>query len=358
MTEPDKFVANMLLASAAAYASAAATRLLEEYPSVAEHFGPGGWSSWKAHYLQRMHELAASVACGVPEVFAGRITWTRQAFRSRSVPEEDLKHSLDCLREVLDRDLPDPARAAVTPALAAAADALERPIGEAQSFLPTGTPAGRIALAYLVAALEGDGRLAVETVTTALEDGFDPKNVYSGVIVPVQKELGRMWHAGELSVAQEHLVTSTTQRLLYVLSSIAPPAEPLGLKALLAGVSGDVHDIALRALANLLEIDGWTVICLGSDVPDTEIAAAADYFGVNVMMLSATLPQHLLAVEKTISAVRELEGRRIPVMVGGLAYEDAGELWRRQGADGHAKSFEEALRVARRIATAEAGTDA
>lgn len=354
MTTPDKFVANMLVASAAAYASAATTCLLEEHPAVAEHFGPAGWSSWKAHYLQRIHELAAAVDCGVPEVFANRIAWTRRTFISRSVPEDDLKHSLDCLREVLDRELPDPARSAVLPALVAASEALLRPAEDDASAIPATTPTGRVALAYMIAALEGDARHAIDTVTIAIDEGMDPRSVYSDVVLPVQKELGRMWQAGELSVAQEHLVTSTTQRLLYVLSSRIPPRDTNGRSALLAGVSGDVHDIALRAMANLLELDGWKVICLGSDVPDTEIAAAADYFGVNLMMLSATLAHHLMAVERTISAVRGLEGRQIPIMVGGHAYENTGDLWRRQGADGHAQSFEEAVSLADRIA-AESG---
>ncbi len=358
MTEPDKFVAKMLVVSAAAYAGAAATRLLEEHPSVAEHFAPGGWSAWKAHYLQRVYELAASVSCGVPEVFAGRISWTRQAFLSRSVPEDDLKYSLDCLREVLDRELPDPARAAVASALAAASEVLEQPVTAEQCAIPSGTRVGRVALAYLVAALEGDARLAVDTVTAAIDDGMDLGDAYSGIVVPVQKELGRMWHAGELSVAQEHLVTSTTQRLLYVLSSRAPAVEPNGRKALVAGVSGDVHDIALRALANMLELDGWQAICLGSDVPDTEIAAAADYFGVDVMLLSATLPQHLQGVERTISAVRELDDRRIPILVGGLAYHDTGDLWRRQGADGHSENLQGAVVAARRLAAGADTADA
>lgn len=355
MTTPDKFVANMLVASAAAYASAATTRLLEEHPTVAEHFGQAGWSSWKAHYVQRIHELAAAVACGVPEVFAGRMAWTRRVFISRSVPEDDLRKSLDCLREVLDRDLPDPARAAVMPTLAAASEALQRPVEDEKNAIPAETAAGRVALAYLITALEGDARGAIDSVTSAVDDDLDLKSVYSDVILPVQKELGRMWQAGELSVAQEHLVTSTTQRLLYVLSCRNPAPKSNGRSALLAGVSGDVHDIALRALANLLEMEGWRVICLGSDVPDTEIAATADYFGVNLMLLSATLAHHLMAVEQTISAVRKLEGRRIPIMVGGLAYEDTGDLWRRQGADGHARLFEEAVSLADRIAAESPG---
>jgi len=350
MAESDKYIANMLIAGAAGYASAAATRLLENHPQVAEHFAPGGWSEWRSHYIQRLHELAASVSAGVPQVFAGRIAWTRQAFVSRDVPEEDLRLSLECLREVLDSELPDPARAAVLPALAAAAETLEQIPEDEASSIDASSPAGRVALTYLVTALEGDSRGAIEIVVDSLSQGTDLIAIYTDILLPVQKELGRMWHAGELSIAQEHLVTSTTQRLMTVLSFNTPATEPNGLKALVAGVSGDVHDIALRAFSNLLEAQGWHVICLGSDVPDTEIAAAADYFGVNLLLLSATLPQHLQAVEKTIAATKELEGRHIPLMVGGLAYQGTGDLWSRQGADGHASTFAEALDQALRIA--------
>jgi methanogenic corrinoid protein MtbC1 len=350
MTQPDKFTAHMLVASAAGFASAAASRLLENYPEVEEHFAPGGWSAWKNHYIQRIHELAAAVSSGVPEVFAGRTAWVLQTFASREVPAEDLRISLECLREVLDSELPDPARAAVGPPLALAVSVLEQGPGDEGPAIDGKTRRGRIALEYLVSALEGDSRSAIEKVLKAVDDGMALTEVYTGILLPVQKELGRMWQAGELSIAQEHLVTSTTQRLTAVLSFRGQAPEPRGLKALVAGVSGDVHDTALRAFSNLLEAEGWQVICLGCDVPDTEIAAAADYFGVDLMMLSATLPQHLQAVEKTIMAVKALEGRRIPVMVGGLAYLGTGDLWQRQGADGHAGSFEEALELAVRLA--------
>ena len=38
-------------------------------------------------------------------------------------------------------------------------------------------------------------------------------------------------------------------------------------------------------------------------------------------------------------------------MVGGLAYQNTGDLWRCQGADGHAQAFEEAVILAGRIAS-------
>jgi methanogenic corrinoid protein MtbC1 len=346
MAEPDRFVAKLLVASAAGYASAAANRLLEKYPDVEARFAPGGWSGWRAFFLQRIHDLAATVSAGVPEIFAGRMNWARQSFVSRSIPDQDLCSGLECLGEVLTGELPDSAAATVAPVLAAAMESLQRPLSEEPSRLDGDTATGRTALQYLVAAIEGDSRGAISGVVEAVDSGLSLDQVYSEVMMAVQWELGRMWHAGELSIAQEHLVTTTTQRLMAVLSFRTTPASSNGRRVVLAGVSGDVHDVALRALADLFESCGWHSICLGSDLPDTEIAAASDYFVADLLLLSATLPQHLEGVEKTILALKELEGRTIPVIVGGTAYRSTDDLWRRQGADGYAPDFGAALALA------------
>ncbi|UCC13738.1 MAG: cobalamin-dependent protein [Gammaproteobacteria bacterium] len=349
MAQPDRFVAKLLVASAAGYASASATRLLEKHPDVEARFAPGGWSGWRAFFLQRIHDLAAAVSVGVPEVFAGRMTWARQSFVARSIPDEDLRSGLTCLGEVLDAELPESASGAVAPALAVAMESLQRSLSDEPSRLNGDTVSGRVALQYLVAAIEGDSRGAIASVIEAVENGLSLEQVYSDVLMIVQWELGRMWHAGELSIAQEHLVTTTTQRLMAVLSFRNTPADSNGRRVVFAGVSGDVHDIALRALADLFESCGWHSICLGSDLPDTEIAAASDYFGADLLLLSATLPQHLEGVEKTILALKELENRTIPVIVGGTAYQSTGDLWRRQGADAYAADFGSALEMAENL---------
>ena len=58
---------------------------------------------------------------------------------------------------------------------------------------------------------------------------------------------------------------------------------------------------------------------------------------------------HLSAVESAIAALRDIGGRRRPVMVGGLAYASAPDLWRTQGADGYGESVEDTMALALRL---------
>ena len=85
--EPNPFAAEILEASASAYAGFAAGLLLERHPEVGERFAPASMAHWKAHFSQRILELAAAVAAGEARLFVSRVEWAREGFRAREAPE-------------------------------------------------------------------------------------------------------------------------------------------------------------------------------------------------------------------------------------------------------------------------------
>ena len=102
----------------------------------------------------------------------------------------------------------------------------------------------------------------------------------------------------------------------------------------------------IRALAYLLEFDGWRTIYLGSDVPKTELPAAIDCFDADIVLLSLALSSQLPALRRTITEIRDKSGDRVMIMVGGNGLAGAPDLWRDVGADGYAATVDEALVVA------------
>ena len=346
MSEKDSFTAGLLEISAAGYASLAARRLLDRHPEVAEHFAPDAFGAWKAALAQRIVELAAALKLGVPRVFAGRVLWTESAFRARDVPVEDLRASLEALGEVLQEELPERCRKPAGQALALALEALESAGPRPELGLDPDSETGRLALEYLSTVLEGDGRSGIDLVLGRVDAGLSVESAYLDVLVPAQREVGRLWHAGEMGVAEEHLVTQTTQRLMGLLAMKAPRQPANGRTAICAAVAGNVHDVAVRVIADMLEIGGWRSVYLGADVPANEMAAAVQYFDADVLVLSATLAVQLERVADSIEAIRRLENRSVKIMVGGLAFRDAPDIWRQLGADGYAEDAPGAVRLA------------
>ena len=336
MSQAENFAADLLEVSATGYAALAAERLLAAHPELGKRFAPDAGGAWRAALSQRTIELATALRLGEPELFTARITWARRAFQAREVPEADLRASLEALSAVLAEELPGTTRDAPRRLLEAALESLDQPIAEPDSYIDPGTPTGRLALEYIATVLEGDSRRATARVLGAVDEGLEVESAYLDVLVPAQREVGRLWHAGELRIVEEHVVTYTTERLMTLLAQRARRAPENGRTVVCAAVVGNAHDIAVRVLADFFDISGWRSVHLGASVPAAELASALQYFDGDLLVLSAALSVQLPMVDEAIAAVRRIEGRPVRVMVGGLAFADAPEVWRKLGADGYA----------------------
>jgi methanogenic corrinoid protein MtbC1 len=343
MSQADTFTADLLEISASGYAALATERLLAAHPEVAARFGADATGAWKSALAQRIVELATALRLGESALFRARVNWARRAFAAREVPEADLGASLEALAAVLAEELPEPARPGVAALLADAVALLETPTEDSDAYLDPATREGRLALEYLAAVLEGDSRKGTELLLDAVNAGMPVRQAYLEVLVPAQREVGRLWHAGELGIVEEHVVTYTTERLMTLLAHRAERAAPNGHTVVCAAVAGNAHDIAVRVLADFFDIAGWRAVHLGASVPAAELASAVQYFDADLVVVSAALSVQLPKVANTIAALRRIEDRPVRIMVGGLAFSEAPDLWRKLGADGYATDAESAV---------------
>ena len=122
-----------------------------------------------------------------------------------------------------------------------------------------------------------------------LENGLPPAAIYTQVLVAAEKEIGQLWHVGDASIAEEHLVSETTRELMALIVAKRLPPQPSARSLIAASVAGNAHDIGLRAVADLFRLAGWRCLFLGANVPAAEIARAAESFDVDLVVLNATL---------------------------------------------------------------------
>jgi methanogenic corrinoid protein MtbC1 len=338
VSQPNQFAAQILESTASAYGGFAASLLVERHPEVSEGFAP-----WKANLTHRVLELSAALSVEEPQLFVSRVLWAAKALRARESSVEDLHSSLVCLREVLSKELPEAAGKEAGEYIDRAILALrESPPTEAAGLDPE-DPQGRLALLYLQAVLEGDSRHAIDLIIAAVDEGLDPRKAYLEVLLPAQREVGGMWHVGDLGIAEEHFVTATSERVMSILAQRAGRRPANGKTVVAAAVAGNTHGLAVRVLADFFEMAGWRAVCLGADVPPSDLAVAAQYFDADLLLLSAALTTQIKAVRRSIEAVHKLENHGVKILVGGGAFAEAPELWRQLGADGHASTVEEAV---------------
>jgi len=350
------FVANLLQVSASGYAGVAAAAMLKKHPSMADRFGVRAFDHWKAHLEERIGELATALAYDEPSIFTSQVLWSRTAFVSRNRDVGDLQTSLEVLADVLSEKLPQGDADSVIPILEAARALLERPMEE-EPRLDSREESQRLALRYLELALDGERRKAASLVLDLLEAGRSLLDICEQIVVPAQREIGRLWHRGELNVAEEHLATAISLRALSVLSQRCETEPPNGWTAVVAGLPGNVHDMAVRIAAEVFEQAGWKVVDLGSDLPLPDLVEGIGAFAPDLVLFSASMPQQLPALQAAVSAIRQTEPRDRPaILVGGRAFRTAPDLWRRVGGDGFAADLREALDEARRLVETKSQT--
>ncbi len=336
-----RFAFALLEAGGSGYAAAAAHALIEQQSALAERYGAKGAASWRSFMMQAVAELAAAVRFDRPELFAAAVRWMQGMFLEGGGQTEDLRIALQVLHATLHAELPENAREPVTRCAQAALSALDAPSPQPTSTLDPADPCGRLAMRYLAECLEGRFESATAIILNEARPMMGEAATYLQVLMPAQREIGRMWHAGEIGVAEEHAVSSMTRRLTSWLSA-AEPHPSTGKTVVTASVAGDAHEIGITAVADFFRAAGWRTVALGANVPVGQIAEAAQIFEADLVALSTTLTTHLPMLEDTVAAVRALE-RDIKILVGGHALSHAPGLWREIGADGYAKSPDDAV---------------
>ncbi len=137
------------------------------------------------------------------------------------------------------------------------------------------------------------------------------------VLFPVLREAGKRWEQGDLSLTHEHFLTQLVRVALFA-GVRDLPFPTAGPSVLLACPEDEQHEFGLLALWLLLRESGVRVVCLGADVPPTELVAAA--IGTNCaavclsVVASTSVPHAALAARALVNARLKL-----PVYVGGPA---------------------------------------
>lgn len=138
-------------------------------------------------------------------------------------------------------------------------------------------------------------------------------------LAPLLHWVGEEWHAGRLSIAHEHAVSSRVRAKLEQL--MADSRGGVRGTAVLACAPGERHDLGLLMLAVALRADGWRVEYLGADTPVDEALAHAQLVEAGLVCLSASRDETAAALVEGLTGVEDRSG--VVVAIGGASVSAA-----------------------------------
>lgn len=154
-------------------------------------------------------------------------------------------------------------------------------------------------------------------------DSFDIQTAFQRVVIPVLKDVGDGWHAGTVSVGQEHFATNFIRSRLDVLGRQATPREDAP-SVLFACLQGEQHEMGILMLAVMARLAGLRTIYLGRDVPDEALVRTVEDSQPNVIAVNAGSAE---AARRFAKLAPLLEGAAplAAVVVGGRGFDSDAE---------------------------------
>lgn len=138
------------------------------------------------------------------------------------------------------------------------------------------------------------------------------------VAVPLLRLAGDEWHAGRMSPAEEHLLSSVVHDV--VVGAMRGFRRRDGSPGILVTTPvGSRHVIGAALIGAAVALEGWNVIYLGADLPAECIVDAVDVSGVEVVALSIVYSPANADLPGELQALRAQLPSETMLVVGGAA---------------------------------------
>ncbi len=149
------------------------------------------------------------------------------------------------------------------------------------------------------------------------------------VVVPVLRKVGDMWHAGEISVAHEHLASQRLGTLVRDLLRLAA-GEERGPRVVLAAFADDEHELGVLSTGARLATWGLRPVFLGARTPPDAVGAAVQAVETRAVALSCTMTPTPARARELLDGYAAACGS-VPWIVGGAGVSPIADRVRAKG---------------------------
>ncbi len=319
-------------------------------PDLRKRYGEQSYSYYCRDIKHHFRFLGNALNYLSKGLFNSYIEWVKGLLSDLNVPTDDVIINFQCFKRVFENDAPEKLRLLLIEFIDAGLTQFDEPSVEIPSFINDALPLSDLATDYLNSLLQGDQTAASQLIQKAIKKGIDIRDIYLQVLEKVQLEIGRLWQTNQLDVAEEHFSTAVTELVMAQLyPHIEKSSQPKQI-LVAACVSGELHDLGIRMVSDFFVLSGWKSYFVGANTPTPSILHAVVSQNADLLALSATIPLHVVEVEKVITAIRTNDNiKDLKIVVGGRAFMIDQDLWKKIGADAYAPDARSALDVAKAL---------
>jgi methanogenic corrinoid protein MtbC1 len=147
---------------------------------------------------------------------------------------------------------------------------------------------------------------------------FNISNFFDKILRPVMIKIGKDWERGKISIATEHVASNVAQTLVKIIINQVSGSRNKK-KVMVCVPMGEEHHIGCDVLETYLTRKGFKVFNMGISMPTKSIIEFIKIKKPNVVLISITIQDNILAGQRLVKKIREQS--KIPILIGGHAMQ-------------------------------------
>lgn len=195
----------------------------------------------------------------------------------------------------------------------------------------------KIFLDYL---LEGKKEDARQLILDICNMGVPIDDIYYNILEKTLIEIGDLWGKGKVDVWKEHYVSENILDIMRDIKSFYEKEKNIKKSVIALTASGELHNIGLKMISDLLELEGYKVTYLGVNVPTLSLLNAIESENPKVIAISVTMEYNIDSSKNMIEAIRSKFRDKAPIIIiGGRAFLNIKDVCSVTGADYYCKNI-------------------
>lgn len=327
---------------------------LADEPSIKKLIGNNPLQVMYENHINHSLFMTTVFTIGNYELLAKTVPWVYRSYHFHNFSYEYFEIELKAWIRAIEKYIPDNGMDSIISVykwmIEKHPQMIELSKIEPEIYLPRDISLMEIKNSFQTALINGNHRKCLTLAKDYIKSPADLENFYLQIIQPAMYDIGMLWELGNISVAQEHLASAITGRVMA--SMDLPTNENITYrgKIIVTCSPNEFHELGAWMLSDVFELDGWEVQYLGANTPQNDLINQIRDFNPDLLAISVTMPFNIEKARDVIFAIRnEPDLQNIKILVGGLVFNNSMELWKSIGADSVASNIHEAKRIAQAL---------
>lgn len=177
---------------------------------------------------------------------------------------------------------------------------------------------------FLDLLLSGNHLMCSELVENYLDKKITINELYENILKKALYDVGELWEYNIISVASEHLASAIVEAILNEHYHKTVSKNKINKTIILTCVENEFHQIGIKMVGNVFEMNGWNINFLGANTPTKDLISFAETTKPDLLAISLSLYFNLPVLENML----QLINKKLPnlkILVGGQAFRHGGQ---------------------------------